>query len=148
MTTETPAPSDDAQRIGTTYHEAGHAVMGCIRRRYPTHVDILADADGNVGHTCFEKGIPEYADSYLSDSPEKRTYIATRVMGQVAGSVAHDLHDSGRTHDSGDDNDDQLARRIIDERASWARNDRPGYLADCRSKATEELRRHWSWVKA
>jgi hypothetical protein len=38
----------------TAYHEAGHAVMGCILGRPPLCVSIVPDAHGNVGQTTLQ----------------------------------------------------------------------------------------------
>jgi hypothetical protein len=135
-----------AELIETAYHEAGHAVMGCICGRVPLSVDLRRDGDGNAGHTHFDKDLPACARSYFDQSDEKRRYIETRVLIGVAGTAAHDLYRPGRAHDEGDLRDDVHQSKIIEETVSWC--EQAQYLEERKSDARRMLVEHWSWVAA
>jgi ATP-dependent Zn protease len=111
--------SDEAQRVATAYHEAGHAVMGCLLGRYPQSVDILRDTQGNAGHTRFAADYPACMKRWSDKSQEKRCYLRVRVLISFAGTVAHDLKCPGRPQDSGDQQDYQWAKQIVEESMSW-----------------------------
>jgi ATP-dependent Zn protease len=95
----------------TAYHEAGHAVMGCVLQRYPVSVSITADGKGLVGKTEFEQDAPPGGFRYFDCSEKKKRYIRTRVLIEVAGTIAHDMKYPGRAHDEGDANDEHWARQ-------------------------------------
>jgi ATP-dependent Zn protease len=77
MTEDSSTPVDP-QKIATAYHEAGHAVMGCVVGRLPLSATIVPDGKGVVGQVHFEVGVPEFAKSYLNKSPAKRQYAEQR----------------------------------------------------------------------
>jgi hypothetical protein len=56
----------------TAYHEAGHAVIGCVLQRYPLSVSIVSDGKGAVGKTEFEQDAPPGGFRYF-DVPTKRS---------------------------------------------------------------------------
>lgn len=128
----------------TAFHEAGHAVMGCIVGRYPVSVTIVPDGP-IAGKTEFEPGVPSFARRYLDESPEKRAYTQQRVLTELAGSIAHDLFRSGRTLDRGDETDLHWARELMIDLVSW--QDHDAYLEQARAKATVLLKEHWQWVE-
>lgn len=135
-----------AELIETAYHEAGHAVMGCICGRPPRSVDIRRDQDGNAGHTHFDKDIPYCTKTYFDQSDEKRRYIEVRVLTGIAGTIAHDLLCPGRTHDAGDERDQAHQKDIIADTVSW--HDHDDYLQGRKIEARQMLTEHWSWVAA
>ena len=137
-------PSHAADEEGTAYHEAGHAIVGALRCRPPCWVTIIA-ADGASGKTEFpDDWLPEYK-RVQNHSPEKRSYIETRILIVVAGTIAHDLRFPKRVHDKGDECDDRRACAIIAESAGWAGD---GYLAQLQETARGLLQTNWPWVEA
>jgi ATP-dependent Zn protease len=139
--------SDEAQRIATAYHEAGHAVMGCVLGRYPQSVDIVRDTHGNAGHTRFEADYPPCMKRWFDDSDEKRRYLRVRVLIDFASTVAHDLKCPDRPQDSGDQQDYQRAKQIIEESISWD-TDYDGYLERLKIEARKYLITNWASVEA
>jgi ATP-dependent Zn protease len=139
--------SGKAQHVATAYHEAGHAVMGCVLGRYPQSVDIFRDAHGNAGHTRFDSDYPACMERWFDESEEKRRYLRVRVLIDFAGTVAHDLKAGDRLQDSGDQQDYQCAKRIVEESMSWD-NDYDGYLARLKIETREYLVTHWASVEA
>ena len=89
--------------------------MGCIHGRYPQSVDIIRDAHGNAGHTCFVSDYPACMKRWFDKSEEKRRYLRIRLLIDLAGTVAHDLKSKDRPQDSGDQQDYQCAKRIVEE---------------------------------
>jgi hypothetical protein len=81
-------------------------------------------------------------------SPKKRDYVETRILIEVAGTIAHDIHAPGRAHDAGDAHDLQWALKIIEENASWAEDDRKAYLQSLRDDAWTMIEANWAWVQA
>ena len=130
----------------TAYHEAGHAVMGCVLQRRPLSVSIVADGKGVVGKTEFEQDAPPAGFRYFDDSDEKKRYIRTRVLIEVAGTIAHDIKYPGRRHDEGDANDDHWAQQLVTEGVRIEDN-REGYLARVRQEAEVLLKDHWASLK-
>src|SRR5580704_8829432 len=127
----------------TAYHEAGHVVIGFLYDRPPTSATIVRDGD-NAGKTDFGPDIPVFARSYLDESPRKRAYTEARVVGELAGSTAHDLFRPGRQHDHA--NDLYWAKELISELVSW--ENAAKYLGFAQNKATELIQKHWRWVEA
>ena len=140
MTVKTP----QEQEIDTAYHEAGHAVMGCLLERYPEYVSIIPDGKGMVGETQFAAEVPVYAKRHLDDSPAKRQYARQRVLGELAGTITHDIKEPGRKHDPADENDEKWTRELIIELVSW--EDEPKYFEKSRDEAAALLKANWSWV--
>jgi hypothetical protein len=141
----TPSPSTDEE--ATAYHEAGHAVVGAVRGRAPIFVTIIPDG-GAAGKNEFpEDWRPEFK-GHLGGSPEKRTYIETRILIEVAGTVAHDLRFPERGRDAGDAYDEQCAREIIEDNAGWADSDRDNYFRQLQESARDLLQTDWPWVEA
>lgn len=123
--------------VATAYHEAGHVVMGCITRRIPVSVTIVAD--GRVqGMVRFDDIVPESAKRQFDRSPEHERYISDRVMGELAGSIGHDLGCPGRERDEGDEHDDANALRLLYESLAWVEN-KEAYVAQKRQAARELL---------
>jgi ATP-dependent Zn protease len=90
------------EEMETAYHEAGHAVCGCVLGRYPTSATIKRD--GHIaGKTEFEPGVPSHGRRHFDQSPERRKYAEQRIVGELAGSAAHDLLRPGRTRDVADE---------------------------------------------
>jgi ATP-dependent Zn protease len=139
--TET-APSD----AETAYHEAGHAVIGCLYDRPPLSATIVRDGDA-AGRTDFDLEIPIFARSYLNDSPQKRAYAEGRIAGELAGSAAHDRFKPGRTPDQGDGCDLYWAKRLISDLVSWEDN-KDQYLERARTKAAQLVKDNWQWIDA
>jgi hypothetical protein len=131
------------EEIETAYHEAGHAVMGCVIGRLPLSTTILR-VGPVAGRTDFERS-PKWR--YLDESPPKRAYTEQRVLTELAGSVAHDIFQPGRPHDIGDETDLRITRELIGELVSWQEN-REDYLVEARAKAVQLLQAHWAWVEA
>jgi hypothetical protein len=141
------APADIDEE-GTAYHEAGHAVVAAVRGRAPIFVTIIPDVAGAVGKTQFPNDLrPEYK-THFGNSLEKRTYIETRILTSVAGTIAHDLRLPGRAHDAADANDDRISRELIEDNAGWADNDRDSYLDRLQGIARDILQANWPWVEA
>src|SRR5262245_29014532 len=92
----------DQERIATAYHEAGHAVMGCLAGRTLEFVTIVPDGTGAVGRTQFTDDVPDGAKRYFDQSEKKQRYGKARVLCEVAGTIAHDLQEPGRAHDKSD----------------------------------------------
>ena len=123
----------------TAYHEAGHAVMGCILQTNPLWVSIVSDGAGGVGKTEFEDDWPPGGYRYLDEFEEKKKYIRIRVLIEVAGTIAHDIKFPDRDHDQGDVFDDYWARELIAESVNWE-DDKKAYLAHLiRQRAPERL---------
>jgi hypothetical protein len=131
----------------TAYHEAGHAVVGALRDRWPIFITIVAEG-GVAGKTEFPDDWPPEYQRYLGDSPAKRICIETRVLIAVAGTIAHDLLVPNRDHDSGDDCDSRRALGFIECCACWAEDNRDGYLRQIQTRARDVLETNWPWVEA
>jgi ATP-dependent Zn protease len=129
----------------TAHHEAGHAVTGCLYDRPPASVTIARDGAA-AGKAEFDPDIPDFARSYLNQSPQKRAYREARVVGELAGSAAHDILKPGRTPDQGDAHDLHWANELISELVSWEDHDK--YLEQARVKAKQLLLDNWEWVQA
>jgi ATP-dependent Zn protease len=130
----------------TAYHEAGHAVMGCVLQRYPLSVSIVADGKGVVGKTEFEQDAPQGGFRYFDDSDGKKRHIRTRVLIEVAGTIAHDIKYPGRAHDEGDANDDHWAQQLVTEGVR-IEDDREGFLTRARQEAEALLKDNWGLVE-
>ncbi|MET4121119.1 hypothetical protein ABIB85_007587 [Bradyrhizobium sp. JR1.5] len=96
----------EENKIETAYHEAGHAVMGCLLERLPISVSIVADVKGAVGKTEFEQDAPPGGFRHFDGSERKKKYIRTLVLIEVAGTIPYDIEFPGRAHDQGDAHDD------------------------------------------
>ncbi len=131
----------------TAYHEAGHAVVGALRGRPPIFVTIIADGYV-VGRNEFPKDWEPEFTGYMGDPPEKRTYIETRLLTGIAGTIAHDLRFPERAHDEGDAHDERCARKVISQNASWASGNRDEYFQQLQEVARGLLQTHWPWVEA
>ncbi len=133
--------------VATSYHEAGHAVMAAIRDRFPTLVTIVPNG-GVVGRNEFPDDLRAEFKNHLSDSPEKRDYVETRILITLAGMIAHDLHSPARVRDAGDAHDKRCAREIIEQHAGWADNCRDAYFLKLEKTARGLLQTNYSWVEA
>jgi len=128
-------------RKGTAYHEAGHVVVGIIFGRVPQSSTILPDGNGRLGETKFDETL-----DYMKGGPNRwvepgyRHYIEGRVVGQLAGTAAHDLNEPGRAHDTGDTKDENDAKELIEYQVSHEL--RNGYLEKSKQTATDLLKRH------
>src|SRR5271166_1601616 len=131
----------------TAYHEAGHAVVGAVRGRAPIFVTIIP-AGGAAGKNEFPKDWRPEFNNHLGDSPEKRAYIETRILTEVAGTVAHDLRFPERAQDAGDAYDERCARALIEDNIGWADNDRDSYFQQLQETARGVLQTNWPWVEA
>jgi hypothetical protein len=133
----------------TAYHEAGHAVMGCLVQRYPLWVSIVPDDKGNVGRNEFEKDSPSDGYRYYDDSDGKREYIRIRVLIEVAGTIAHDIRFPRRAHDEGDANDDRHVWNLVIQNVSWEKDDKDkeAYLARTKQEAEALLQENWHLVE-
>jgi hypothetical protein len=129
----------------TAYHEAGHAVCGCLIGRFPLSVTIVR-AGHAAGRTEFEPGIPNYARGHFNESPERKAYARQRVLETLAGTIAHDLFMPGRTHDSGDEHDFHFARELMIDLVNW--KDHDAYLAEAKIECRALLGANWKWVAA
>ena len=143
-TSDTEADSVSSDK-DTAHHEAGHAVIGCVYGRPPSSVTIVRNGPA-AGKAEFDPDIPNFARSYLNQSPQKRAYTEARVVGELAGSAAHDLFRPGRTPDQGDEHDLRWAKELIGELVSWEDHDK--YLEQARAKAKQLLTNNWEWVQA
>jgi ATP-dependent Zn protease len=134
-------------RKATAYHEAGHVVVGIIFGRDPLSSTILPDGKGQLGETKFEE-TPDFAKLGPNNwvNPKYRHYIKGRVVGQLAGTIAHDLNEPGRAHDAGDTNDENEARQFIEYQVPYEL--RNGHLEKAKQKAIDLLTRHWAAVEA
>jgi ATP-dependent Zn protease len=130
----------------TAYHEAGHAVMGCVLERHPLSVSIVGDGKGAVGQTEFEQDAPLGSFRHFDQSETKKKYIRTRVLIEVAGTIAHDIKFPERAHDEGDAYDDHWAKQLVTE-GVHVEDDRDGYLASARQEAEGCSRRTGRWSK-
>jgi ATP-dependent Zn protease len=130
----------------TAFHEAGHAVLGCLVQRPPLWVSIVPDEKGNVGRTEFEQDIPQDGYRYLDESDGKKRYIRNRVLIEVAGTIAHNIKFPGRDFDEGDANDDYWATQLVSENVSWD-DDREAYLSRARHDAATLLNENWNLVE-
>jgi ATP-dependent Zn protease len=140
-------PSHSTDQEATAYHEAGHAVVGAVRGRAPIFVTIVPDG-GAAGKNEFPKDWrPEFKD-HFGESPEKRAYIETRILTEIAGTVAHDLRFPERAHDAGDTYDEGCARALIEDNAGWADSDRASYFRHLQETARRLLQTNWPWVEA
>jgi hypothetical protein len=109
---------------------------------------IIPDSSGAVGKTEFPKDwLPEYK-THFDDSAEKRTYIETRILTSVAGTIAQDLRFPDRIHDAADANDDRISRAIVEDNAGWADGHRERYLERLQGIAQDLLQANWPWVVA
>ena len=140
-------PSHSADEEATAYHEAGHAVVGAVRGRAPIFVTIIPDGGASGKNEFPEDWRPEFKN-HLGDLPEKRAYIETRILTEVAGTVAHDLRFPERAHDAGDAYDKRCARAIIEENAGWADSNRDSYFQQLQETARGLLQTNWPWVEA
>ena len=99
-----------------------------------------------AGSVDFHDVIPEHFKNYFGKSDDKMRYIEMRIIIKLAGSCAHDEFHPMRTRDAGDDYDEKWAMAIIEDRASWAENDRAEYLENCRNKAKKIVQTNWDWI--
>jgi ATP-dependent Zn protease len=132
--------------IETAYHEAGHAVLGCLLGRIPLSVTIVPRGPV-VGETFFDTEVPAFARSYFNQSAAKRSYTEQRVLTELGGTAAHDILMPGRQHDVADETDLYYTRQLIIELVSMA-EDRDAYLVASQKRATELLQANWPWVEA
>ena len=130
----------------TAYHEAGYAVIGILVDRIPVSATIEPDGTGVVGKVNFETDAPAQASRYFDDSPTKRAYARARVLGELAGSIAHDIFEPGRQRDRADQHDDHWASELAVEMVSWM--DSGAFVATALEEAEVLLRAHWSAVEA
>jgi ATP-dependent Zn protease len=135
------------ERSATAYHEAGHVVVGIIFGRDPLSSTIKPDGKGQLGKTEFDE-TPDFAkrgpDSW-SDQ-RYRYYIRGRVLGQLAGTIAHDFSEPGRAHDEGDTRDENEAKQLIEDQVPDEL--RSGYFEEAKQTTTDLLSRHWRAVEA
>ncbi len=129
--------------IETAYHEAGHAVSGCLLGRAPVSVSIERAGDF-AGKTEFDGDVPAHARGHFHDSPPRRAYAEQRIVGELAGSAAHDLLKPGRARDASDEYDLHWARELAIELVNW--EDHDVYLAHAAIKAKGLLEANWQWV--
>lgn len=139
--------NQSTEEWATAYHESGHAVMGVLRDLPPCSISIAPTINGEVGRTEFPP-VPRKFRNYLDSSFEKRDYIETRILIAIAGTIAHDIYTPGRIHDSGDSHDLQRAKAFIEQNASWAVNDRDGYLQCLRDLSRQMIAENWAYVQA
>ena len=139
--------NNQGEVVGTAYHEAGHAVVAIVRGRTPILVTIIPDGPVAGRNEFLEDWLPQF-NRYLGESPEKRTYIETRVLIALAGSLAHSLQNPSRILDVGDFSDFKYARDIINERACWAESFRDRYCLRLKIQANRLLKKNWFWVEA
>jgi ATP-dependent Zn protease len=137
----------DRDLTGTAYHEAGHAVMGCLVGRVLTFATIVPDGTGAVGRTQYADDVPACARRYFDRSEEKKRYTEARVLSEIAAMIAQDLKEPGRPHDMADAEDARQARELVIELVSWE-DDRDAYLPRAQKRATAILKEHWRWVEA
>lgn len=143
------ANTHEAERtdIVTAYHEAGHAVIGMLTGRVPRSATIEPDGTGMMGMVEFDSNDgPLEARSHLSDTPAKRAYARSRVLGELAGSAAHDLLEPGRTRDAADQHDDHWSRELIKEMVNWEDHDR--YFENAQQEVKSLLQSNWPAVEA
>jgi ATP-dependent Zn protease len=140
-------PSHLTDEEATAYHEAGHAVVGAVRGRPPIFVTIIPDGRIAGKNEFPEDCRPEFKN-HFGDSPEKRAYIETRILTEVAGTAAHDLHIPERAHDWSDAYDEQCASTLIDENAGWADSEPDSYFQQLQETARGLLQTNWPWVEA
>jgi hypothetical protein len=72
----------DKVRTETAFHEAGHAVIGCLTGHVPLSVTIIADGPF-VGRTEFDDPPPFTQLKQVSDTNTR--YIEARVLTELAG---------------------------------------------------------------
>jgi hypothetical protein len=140
--------SSDAE---TAYHEAGHAVIAGVFGRPPIAVSIVPDTKNPElrGITRFADDCPQELKNHFYDSPQKRDYVAKRILTELAATIAHDLKMPGRKHDRRDANDSYWAMRVIEDHAGWiAAEERQKALASFRNEARQLLELNWPWVEA
>jgi hypothetical protein len=131
--------------IETAYHEAGHAVVGCLLGRIPLFVTIVRDGPA-AGKTEFDSGVPSFARGHFNQSAERRRYARQRILGELAGSIAHDLLKPGRKQDLADEVDLHFAAELTIELVSW--QDRDEYLEQAKSETRRLLQDNWNLVDA
>lgn len=137
---------EEENKEETAYHEAGHAVVGCVLERHPLSVSIVADGTGAVGKTEFEQDAPPGGFRHFDQSETKKKYIWARVLIEVAGTIAHDIKFPGRAHDAGDAYDEYWATQLVTEGVRLE-DDRSAYLASAKQAAEELLRRNLTLVE-
>lgn len=130
----------------TAYHEAGHAVIGVLVERLPLSATIEPDGTGVVGKVDFEADAPLQARRYFDDSLIKRAYARARVLGELAGSIAHDIAEPNRKRDGADDHDDYWSRELAREMVSW--EDSGTYVEAARQETYDLLHANWPAVEA
>jgi ATP-dependent Zn protease len=130
------------QEVETAYHEAGHAVVGCLLGRLPLFTTIIREGPV-AGKTEFE---PSVGWRHLDQSPAKRRYAKQRVYGELAGSIAHDLFKPERTRDLADQVDLHYAKQLTIELVSW--EDHEEYLDRAKVETRRLIEDNWSLVDA
>lgn len=140
------AKTSNRTLAATAYHEAGHAVMSILVNRIPVSATIEPDGTGVVGKVDFEADAPPQARRYFDESSVKRAYARARVLGELAGSIAHDIFEPGRQRDGADQHDDHWASQLAIEMVSWM--DASAFLDAARKEAEVLLRTHWAAVEA
>jgi ATP-dependent Zn protease len=131
--------------IDTAHHEAGHAVCGFALGRFPLWATI--EREGNVaGKTEFEPAVPSCAWRHFDDSAERRAYAEQRIVGELAGTAAHDLLRPGRTADVADECDLYWAKELIIDLVNW--EDPDLYLEQAQLKARTIVKENRKWVVA
>jgi ATP-dependent Zn protease len=134
----------DADRKATSYHEAGHVVMGHLVGRNAESVTIVRNGHA-AGMTHFEKHAKTYGP--LDDSPEKKKHLRALVLTELAGTVAHDLLCPDRARDGGDADDEKWAKQHIGRLMTWS-YDHDRYLDKLKDEAQKLLKEHWTCVEA
>lgn len=142
---------DGIDEEGTAYHEAGHVVVGAARGRPPISATITPEGTGAVGKTEFPKDWPPEYKTHFGDSAKKRTYIETRILISVAGTIAQDMRFLNRVHDAADATDDRISREIVEdthaliheyvEAAGHGNDDNGALFRPLRNNATGDLDR-------
>lgn len=89
---------------GVTYHEGGHALVGCCRGRPIARAWVRVTSSGQAGGVEFSDvaDVPERFRRRSVALPEKFEFLKTRVMCAIAGPLAHDIAQPGRTRDADD----------------------------------------------
>ena len=130
----------------TAYHEAGHAVIGCVLDWPPVRVTIEAVGDV-VGRTDFEDW-PEPFTRVLNSS-EASNFIENRIVGVFAAGIAQTRKFPERARDQGDTRDERQAQNYSDYLYcdQGCEEAREAALKNGRLRAVSLIEKHWRSIE-
>ncbi|MEN6643998.1 MAG: hypothetical protein ABFE08_16295 [Armatimonadia bacterium] len=132
------------RRRAVAYHEAGHAVMDCLRGRSFRWVSIVR-TDAYAGQVQ-GYDLPKWFEPDMASGPEYDEVIETLVLGLLAGGVVEEEYIGIRPEPWSVQSDLEKAVTLA-ECLSGSIEDTENYLDEMRERARTLLREHWTAVE-